>query len=157
MVVRNLMAAIKAAIGAFCLWFYATFFPTAWEVSSCFKTWLVTNNLFHFLYIKLLIFYSEIKQDNIVVVKHIYILQKKRSQRMKKAGKIEKEDSKMTAGWIMFKSAFLIMYNQVFHINEGDDIPSDIDLVDLDSGSKVTLRRLCTSSTPLILNFGSCT
>jgi hypothetical protein len=76
---------------------------------------------------------------------------------LKRTGRIEDEESKMTAGWIMFKTAFLMLYEQSFHINEGDDIPCDIDLVDLDSGSKNSLRKMCTSSIPLILNFGSCT
>ena len=76
---------------------------------------------------------------------------------MKRTGRIEDEESKMTSGWIMFKTAFLMLYEQAFHINEGDDIPCDIDLVDLDSGSKISLRQMCKSSNPLILNFGSCT
>ena len=76
---------------------------------------------------------------------------------MRKKGRIKDEESKMTAGWIMFKSAFMMYYDQSFHINEGDEIPPDIDLVDLDSGSKINLRKLCESSIPLILNFGNCT
>merc|ERR1712141_109000 len=46
-------------------------------------------------------------------------------------------------GWKMFKGLFDVLYNQSFHINQGDDVPSNIDLVDLDSGSKINLKEIC--------------
>ena len=71
--------------------------------------------------------------------------------------KISSEDGKMSPGWRMFKGIFDILYSQSFHVQEGDTIPSNIALVDLDSGSKVNLKDLCKGNVPLILNFGSCT
>ena len=71
--------------------------------------------------------------------------------------KLASEDGKMTPGWRMFTGIFHIMYNQSFHVLKGDTVPSNVALVDLDSGSKVNLKELCTGNVPLILNFGSCT
>ena len=76
---------------------------------------------------------------------------------MKKNGQKEEEESKMTSGWIMFKSAFSILYDQAFHIKEGDKVPSSIELTDLDTATKMNLRDMCSSNVPLIINFGSCT
>ena len=76
---------------------------------------------------------------------------------MKKNGRENDDEGVMTAGWIMLKSAFSILYKQSFHINVGDDIPSSIELTDVDSASKVTLKEMCSSNVPLIINFGSCT
>ena len=75
---------------------------------------------------------------------------------MKEEGKIKDEGS-FTVGWKMFKGCFDIIYGQSFHVNVGDEIPSNIDLVDLDSGSKINLNKIGEKDIPLILNFGSCT
>ena len=76
---------------------------------------------------------------------------------MRKNGREKDEEGVMTAGWIMLKSAFSILYKQSFHIDEGDDIPSSIELTDVDSASKISLLEMCSSNIPLIINFGSCT
>ena len=76
---------------------------------------------------------------------------------MKKNGAKEDEESKMTSGWIMFKSALSILYDHAFHINEGDDVPSGIELTDLDTATKINLKAMCSSNVPLVINFGSCT
>jgi len=83
--------------------------------------------------------------------------QKSRAKRLREAGDTKDEEGKMTADWKLFKGAFDILYEQNFHINVDDYVPSDIDLVDLDSGIKVNLKSLCSTNVPLILNFGSCT
>jgi len=80
-----------------------------------------------------------------------------REDRMKKNGRENDDEGVMTAGWIMLKSAFLILYKQSFHINVGDDIPSNIELTDVDSASKISLQEMCSTNVPLIINFGSCT
>ena len=72
-------------------------------------------------------------------------------------GNVKEEYRKPVVGWKMFKGAFDAMYNQSFHVGKGDEIPSGIDLVDLDSGSKISLKSLCEGTVPLVLNFGSCT
>ena len=76
---------------------------------------------------------------------------------MRKNGRKEDEEGEMTAGWLMFKSCFSILFEQSFHINEGDDVPSNIELTDLNSASKIDLKEMCSSNIPLIINFGSCT
>ena len=76
---------------------------------------------------------------------------------MTKNGRKEEEESKMTSGWIMFKSAFSILYDQAFHIKEGDEVPSSIELTDLDTATKINLKAICSSNVPLVINFGSCT
>ena len=60
-----------------------------------------------------------------------------------------------TVGWKMFKGAFDIMYAQRFHLNVGDDIPSDLDLFDLTTGLKLNLKDMIPKNAPLVLNFGS--
>ena len=62
-----------------------------------------------------------------------------------------------TVGWKMFKGAFDIMYGQQLHLNVGDEIPSDLELFDLATGSKRNLKDMIPKAVPLILNFGSCT
>ena len=84
-------------------------------------------------------------------------MQTNREDRMKKNGRENDDEGAMTAGWIMLKSAFSILYKQSFHINVGDDIPSNIELTDVDSASKISLQEMCSSNVPLIINFGSCT
>jgi len=81
----------------------------------------------------------------------------KKMEKEQNLDKLASEDGKMTPGWKMFKGIFDIMYSQSFHVQKGDTVPSNIALVDLDSGSKVNLKELCTRNVPLILNFGSCT
>ena len=76
---------------------------------------------------------------------------------MRKNGRNEDEESKMTSGWTMFINAFSQLYDQSFHISEGDDVPNSIELTDVDSASKINLKNMCSSNIPLILNFGSCT
>ena len=76
---------------------------------------------------------------------------------MKKNGQKEEEESKMTSGWIMFKTILSQLYDQSFHIKEGDIIPSSIELTDLETASKINLKDMCSSNIPLIINFGSCT
>ena len=67
-------------------------------------------------------------------------------------------DITIECSWEMFKGAFDALYSQQFHIAVGDDVPSSLELVDVDSGKKVNLRSLIPSGgVPLILNFGSCT
>ena len=81
-----------------------------------------------------------------------------RAKKLEKEGlAIEKEDAKMVFGWEMLKGLFTTFYNQSFHVADGDDVPSHIDLIDMDTKSKMNLRSLCKSSVPLVLNFGSCT
>ena len=63
----------------------------------------------------------------------------------------------MTVGWKMLTGVFGTFYNNSFHVKKGDEVPSGIDLVDLDSGSKIRLKSMCEEKVPLILNFGSCT
>jgi len=83
---------------------------------------------------------------------------KERAKKLEKEGLvIEKEDSKMEFGWQMLKGLFTTFYNQSFHVTDGDDVPSHIDLIDMDTKSKMNLRSLCKSNVPLVLNFGSCT
>ena len=76
---------------------------------------------------------------------------------MRKNGREKDEEGVMTAGWMMLKSSFLMLYEQSFHINEGEDIPPSIELTDVDSASKISLLEMCSSNIPLIINFGSCT
>ena len=62
------------------------------------------------------------------------------------------------SSWEMFKAVFKARYAQYFHINEGDEVPSELELVDVDTGTRVRLKNLIPSNgIPLILNFGSCT
>ena len=63
----------------------------------------------------------------------------------------------MTVGWKLLKGAFYDTYKQSFHVEKGDEVPFGIDLVELDSGSKINLKSMCETTVPLILNFGSCT
>ena len=70
---------------------------------------------------------------------------------------VKGEENNPIVGWKMLKGLFDVLYNQSFHVGKGDDIPSGIDLVDLDSGSKLSLKSLCEGSVPLVLNFGRCT
>jgi len=81
---------------------------------------------------------------------------KERAKKLKLEGKLDKE-SKMNFDWKMFKGLFDVLYNQSFHVTNGDDVPGRIDLIDLDSKSKINLKSLCKSNIPLVLNFGSCT
>ena len=76
---------------------------------------------------------------------------------MRKNGRKNDEESKMTSGWTMFINAFSYLYEQSFHINEGDEVPKSIELTDVDSASKINLKTMCSTNVPLILNFGSCT
>ena len=71
---------------------------------------------------------------------------------------IAEKDGKIF-GWKfkVLQGIFNTFYKQSFHVTDGDDVPSNIELVDLDTKSKVNLRSLCTSNVPLVLNFGSCT
>jgi len=83
---------------------------------------------------------------------------KERAKKLEKEGMVmDEKDGKMVVGWKMLQGLFNTFYNQSFHVTDGDDVPSNIELVDLDSKSKVNLRSLCTSNVPLVLNFGSCT
>jgi hypothetical protein len=70
---------------------------------------------------------------------------------------VKEDEIKMTVGWKMLTAVFNGVYSQSFHVEKGDEVPSGIDLVDLDSGSKIGLKSICESTVPLILNFGSCT
>ena len=76
---------------------------------------------------------------------------------MKNSGRIKDVDSTATGGWNMFKEALKHLYYQNFHINEGEEIYSEIDLVDLETHLRINLKTLCQANVPLILNFGSCT
>ena len=76
---------------------------------------------------------------------------------MKKSGKVKYVDSTATGGWNMFKEALEHLYYQNFHINECEEICSDIELVDLETHLRIHLKTLCQANVPLILNFGSCT
>jgi len=67
------------------------------------------------------------------------------------------KETKMEFGWKMLKGIFDVLYNQSFHVTNGDEVPGSIDLIDLDSKSKINLKDLCQSNIPLVLNFGSCT
>jgi len=83
---------------------------------------------------------------------------KERAKKLEKDGlDIAKEDAKMEFGWKMLKGLFTTFYNQSFHVTGGDDVPSHIDLIDMDTKKKINLRSLCKSNVPLVLNFGSCT
>ena len=81
-----------------------------------------------------------------------------RAKKLEKEGlEIAKDDAKMEFNWEMLKGLFTNFYIQSFHVADGDDVPSHIDLIDMDTKSKMNLRSLCKSNVPLVLNFGSCT
>lgn len=82
---------------------------------------------------------------------------KENAKKLKLDDKLKAFDGTMEFGWKMLKGIFDVKYNQSFHVSNGDDVPGSIDLIDLDSKSKINLKDLCKSNIPIVLNFGSCT
>jgi len=83
---------------------------------------------------------------------------KERAKKLELEGlEVAKDDAKMEFNWEMLKGLFNNLYIQSFHVADGDDVPSHIDLIDMDTNSKMNLKSLSKSNVPLVLNFGSCT
>ena len=97
-----------------------------------------------------------INNNSIDFVFHLF---KERAKKLEKEGIVIAEKDGKIFGWRfkVLQGIFNTFYNQSFHVTDGDDVPSSIELVNLDSKSKVNLRSLCTSNVPLVINFGSCT
>ena len=87
-----------------------------------------------------------------------FLSSQERAKKLELEGlEVAKDDAKMEFNWEMLKGLFNNLYIQSFHVADGDDVPSHIDLIDMDTNSKMNLKSLSKSNVPLVLNFGSCT